>query len=225
MLSGVVIGVYLSHIEAKYGERMMPRSLTEFLSLKLGACFETLTELTVLAQKPGGICDPTTLEQRYWQGHWWRPSLTPGVRQVRQLFCELTVLAPSLKALLSPPLDIELAKLLLQVASVKEYTLDNDPPKAFKKMSFDRRLKACLKVVRSYNLDAIDLHRKFPVPALALPQTVKSEDPEGDWIVGVSKEITVKSNPKGDWKLVVDRNNVPHLYVRRGLAYVVSYLT
>lgn len=206
----------------------MPRSLVsiqlntgQFLSLQLNVCFETLAELTKLAETPSGICDPTTLERRHWGGDYqWRPKLTP---ELRRLFCELTCLAPSLQGLLSPPLDIELAKLLHQAIIVKGYTLDNDPPKAYKKMSLDRKLKACLKAVRTYSLDAIDLHRKFPISMLALPQTMKS-DPEGDWVVGVSKERTVKSNPKGDWELVVDRNNVPHLYVRRGLAYVVSYL-
>jgi len=206
----------------------MPRSSTDqlvslqintgqFLSLQLNACFETLAELTTkLVDTPIGICDPTTLERRYWgEDYQWRPKLTP---ELRRLFCELTCLAPSPQGLLSPPLDIELAKLLQQVIIVKGYTLDNDPPKAYKKMSLDRKLKACLKAVRSYSLDVIDLHRKFPVSMLALPQ------PKMDWDEGVRKERTVKSNPKGDWELVVGRDNVPHLYVRRGLAYVVSYL-
>jgi hypothetical protein len=211
----------------------MPRSLTDqlvsmqlttgqFLSLQLNACFETLAELTKLAETPSGICDPTKLERRYWGDYQWRPQLT---QELRRLFCELTCLAPSLQGLLSPPLDIELARLLQQAIIVKGYTIDDDlcraycwAPKAYKKMSLDRKLKACLKAVRSYNLDAIDLHRKFPVSALALPQ------PKMDWDEGVRKERTVKSNPKGDWELVVDRDNVPHLYVRRGLAYVVSYL-
>lgn len=88
----------------------MPRSSTDqlvslqlntsqFLSLQLNACFETLAELTTkLVDTPIGICDPTTLERRYWGDYQWRPKLTPEIRrftpELRRLFCELTCLAP-----------------------------------------------------------------------------------------------------------------------------------
>lgn len=72
----------------------MPRSSTDqlvslqlntsqFLSLQLNACFETLAELTTkLVDTPIGICDPTTLERG-------TGGITSGGRSLLQRFVGL----------------------------------------------------------------------------------------------------------------------------------------